>query len=149
MLKLCPGVTSNSLSLNSLVESSIRVSKNQTSHVGHRFDRCPQLHSRTALVTETLSLGSSAMVREDRVMVTESIHLSTYFCSCKDLDEKVHRKTHPNSVDRIRYHRRATSFRRTVLCISGTHQLMQNKQIVLLNKKEQQLVRSVVEQINS
>ena len=130
-------------------QASIAASSNPTTLADHRYDSRTQLYSHTALVTKTLVPEASATAREDRERVTENIHLPIHFDSCKDLDEKVHRKTHPNSVDRIRYHRMATSFRRTVLCISGTHQLMQNKQIVLLNKKEQQLVRSVVEQINS
>ena len=136
MLKLCPGVTSNSLPLNSLVESSIRVSKNQTSHVGHRFDRCPQLHNRTALVTETLSLGSSAMVREDRVMVTESIHLPTHYGSYRDLDETVHRRMPPNNEDHILYHHTAVFSHHRVLCTHYTHQQMWYGVIARLSKKE-------------
>jgi hypothetical protein len=85
--KLCPEVTSNSLVQNSLPQSSIGVSKNQTSHVGHRFDRYPQLHSHTALVTKTLFQGASAKVRVNRVTVTESIHLPTHYGSYRDLDE--------------------------------------------------------------
>ena len=134
---------------NAVNQANIVARNNAATLSGRRSDRHIQLHSHTALVTKNLVPEASATAREDRERVTENIHLPIHFDSCKDLDEKVHRKTHPNSVDRIRYHRRATSFRRTVLCISGTHQLMQNKQIVLLNKKEQQLVRSVVEQINS
>ena len=136
MPKLCLGVTSNSLPQDSLVQNSLGISKNQTSHVGHRFDRCPQLHSRTALVTETLSLGSSAMVREDRVMVTESIHLSTYFCSCKDLDEKVHHRVTPNNEDRILYHHTAMFSHRTALCTCCTHQHLQNKETAHLSKEK-------------
>ena len=136
VLKLCPGVTSNSLPLKSLVWIRIRVSKNQTSHVGHRFDRCPLLHSRTALVTETLSLGSSAMVREDRVMVTESIHLSTHYGSYRDLDEKVHHRAPPNNEDRILYHHTATFSHRTALCTCCTHQHLQNKETAHLSKEK-------------
>ncbi len=55
----------------------------------------------------------------------ESIPLPTHFGSCKDLEKKVHHKTHPNSVDRIRYHHMEMSSHRTALCIFCTHQLMQ------------------------
>jgi len=115
-------------------QANIVASSNATTLADHRYHSRTQLYSHTAFVTKTLVPEASATVRGDRERVTENIHLPIHFDSCKDLDEKVHHKTHPNSVDRIRYHRRATSFHRTVLCISGTHQLMQNKQIVLLNR---------------
>ena len=126
-------------------QASIAASSNATTLAGHRYDRRTQLHSHTVLVTKNLVLVASAKGRGDRERVTESIHLPIHFGSCKDQDEKVHHKTHPNSVDHIRYHRTAMSFRHTVLCISCTHQLMQNKQIVLMNRQEKQIVRSVVE----
>ncbi|MDA7889023.1 hypothetical protein N9A79_00450 [Pirellulales bacterium] len=136
MPKLCLGVTSNSLPQDSLVQNSLGISKNQTSHVGHRFDRCPQLHNHTVLVTRTLSQEASAMVRVNRVMVTESIHLSTHYGSYRDLDEKVHRRMPPNNEDRILYHHTAVFSHHTALCTYCTHQQMQYKKIAHLSKKE-------------
>ena len=109
-------------------------SSNATTLADHRYHSRTQLYSHTALVTKTLVPEASATVRGDRERVTENIHLPIHFDSCKDLDEKVHHKTHPNTVGHSRYHHRAMSSRRKGLCISCTHQPMQNKQIVLQNK---------------
>jgi hypothetical protein len=139
--KLCPEVTSNSLVQNSLPQSSlgqnsIWVSKNQASHVGHRFDRYAQLHSHTALVTKTLFQGASAMVRVNRVTVTESIHLPTHYGSYRDLDETVHRRMPPNNEDHILYHHTAVFSHHRVLCTHYTHQQMWYGVIARLSKKE-------------